>query len=94
MDETVAHGPKKWLRSTRCTRRLAKKQNTYRTPTGVEKQREYMLVNRKDHTWSRDAEANDMIHKGSDHRGVMARFVIPANTNEGDEAKKCEFNEG
>ena len=25
---------------------------------------------------SRDAEANDMIHMGSDHRSVMAHFVI------------------
>ena len=25
---------------------------------------------------SRDAEANDMIHMGSDHRSVVAHFVI------------------
>ena len=28
---------------------------------------------------SRDAEANDMIHMGSDHRSVMARFVFNAS---------------
>ena len=28
---------------------------------------------------SRDAEANNMIHIGSDHRSVMARFVIPVS---------------
>ena len=27
---------------------------------------------------SRDAGANDMIHMGSDHRSVMAQFVITA----------------
>ena len=27
---------------------------------------------------SKDAEANDMIHMGSDHRSVKAQFVIPA----------------
>ena len=47
------------------------KQATYRTPKGVEKQLCYV------HSWSRDAEANDMIHVESDHWSVMARFVIP-----------------
>ena len=28
---------------------------------------------------SRDAEANDMIHMGSDHTSVMAQFVITAS---------------
>ena len=32
--------------------------------------------------YSRDAEANDMIHLGSDHRSVMAQLVIPAPTKE------------
>ena len=35
---------------------------------------------KKHHCQSRDAEANDMTHMGSDHRCVMARFVIPAKT--------------
>ena len=28
-------------------------------------------------SWRRDAEANDTIHMGSDHRCVMAMFEIP-----------------
>ena len=31
---------------------------------------------------SRDAEANDMIQMGSDHRSVMAQFVINAPRKE------------
>ena len=31
---------------------------------------------------SRDAEANDMIHVGSDHRSVMAQFLITAPKKE------------
>ena len=30
---------------------------------------------KKHYTWSRDAEANDMIHMGSDQKSVMARLV-------------------
>ena len=51
------------------------KQVTYKTPKGVEKQLDYMLVDK-------NTEANDMIHMGSDHRSVMAQFVITASTNE------------
>ena len=49
-----------------------------RTPKGVEKQLDYILVDRKHKCCSRDAEANDMIHMGSDHTSVMAQFVITA----------------
>ena len=49
-----------------------------RTPKGVEKQLDYILVDKKHYCWSRDAEANDMMHMGSEHRCVMATFVIPA----------------
>ena len=31
---------------------------------------------------SRDAEANDMIHMGSDHRSVMAQIVMTAPQKE------------
>ena len=41
-----------------------------------------MLVDRKHLYCSRDAEANDMIHMGSDHRSVMAQFVITAPKKE------------
>ena len=52
------------------------KQVTYRTAKGVEKQMDYIITDR--YSWSRDAEANDIIHMGSDHKCVMANFVIPA----------------
>ena len=35
------------------------------------------MTDRKHYKWSRDAEASDTIHMGSDHRCVMARFEIP-----------------
>ena len=43
---------------------------TYRTPKGTEKQLDYILVDRKHKYCGRDAEANDMIHMGSDHRSL------------------------
>ena len=53
------------------------KQVTYRTPKGNEKQLDYILSDKKHYCWSRDAEANDVIHMGSDHRCVMAKLVTP-----------------
>ena len=41
-----------------------------------------MLVDRNLMCCSRDAEANDMIHMGSDHRSVMAQSVITASKKE------------
>ena len=38
------------------------KQLTYRTPKGAEKQLDYILVNKKYLRWSKDAEADVMIH--------------------------------
>ena len=35
----------------------------------------------------RDAEANDMIHMGSDHRSVLAHFVIAAPKKEHSESR-------
>ena len=59
-------------------RKTLEKQVTYKTPKGAEKQLDYILVNWKYLRCSKDAEANDMIHMGSDHRSVVAQFVIPA----------------
>ena len=58
-------------------RKTPEKQTTCRTPEGAEKKLDYILVSRKYLRWSNDAEAKDMIHMGSDHRSVMAQFVIP-----------------
>ena len=38
------------------------KQGTFRTPKGIEKQLDFLLVYRKHAHCCRDAEANDMIH--------------------------------
>ena len=35
------------------------------------------MTDKKHFSWSKDEEANDMIHMGSDHRCVMAKFEIP-----------------
>ena len=63
-------------------KKTLEKQATYRTPKGTEKQLDYILVDRKHMYCSRDADANDMIHMGSDHRSVMVRFVITAPKKE------------
>ena len=44
-------------------RKTPEKQVTYRTPKGVEKQLDYVLINRKYMSCSRDAEANNINHK-------------------------------
>ena len=54
------------------------KKTTYRSPKGTEKQINYILIKR-----SKDAEANDMIHMRSDHRCVMATFVINTPKRDG-----------
>ena len=65
-------------------KKAPQKQCTYRTPNGVEKQLYYILVKKKQYRWSRYVEANDMIHMGSDHRSVLARFASekPMKKNE------------
>ena len=45
-------------------------------PKGNEKQIDYILTKRKYLKYNEDAEANDMIHMGSDHRCVVATFMI------------------
>ena len=56
-------------------KRISQKQVTYRTPKNGEKQLDYILTDRKHFSWSKDAEANDTIHTGSEHRCVMAQFL-------------------
>ena len=58
-------------------KKVPQKQVTYHTPKNVEKQLDYILTDRKHYPWSRDAEANDTIHMGSDHRCVMAKLELP-----------------
>ena len=51
------------------------KQTIYRSPEGNEKQIDHIITKRRH--LNKDAEANDMIHMGSDHR------LIQQNTTEG-----------
>ena len=55
-------------------RKTPQKQTTFISPKGNEKQIDYILTKR--HLKHMDAEANNMIHMGSDHRCVMAIFTI------------------
>ena len=61
-------------------KKIPHKQVTYHTSKGGKKQLDYILTDRKHYCWSKDADANDMIHMGSDHRCVMAKFEIPLKT--------------
>ena len=68
---------KKFVALNTVYRKVLDKQASYRTPKVAEKQLDYILINRKYLKPSGNAEANDMIHKGSDRRSVMAQFVTP-----------------
>ena len=57
-------------------RKTPQKQTTFISPKGNDKQIDYILTKSKYLRYSKDAEANDMIHMGSDHRCVMATFTI------------------
>ena len=57
-------------------RKTSQKQTTFMSPEGNEKQVDYILKKRRHLKRIKDAEANDMIHMGSDHRCVMAIFTI------------------
>ena len=57
-------------------RKTPQKQTTFRSPKGDEKQIDYISTKRRYLRYNKDAEANDMIHTGSDHRCVMATFTI------------------
>ena len=59
------------------------KQTTYRSPKGSEKPIDYIIIKRRHLKDNKDAEANDMIHMGSDHRCVMATFMITTPKKDG-----------
>ena len=61
----------------------AGKQTTHRSPKGNEKRIDYTIIKRKHLKFNKDAEANDMIHMGSDHRSVMATFTITTPKKDG-----------
>ena len=51
-------------------------QTTYRSGKGNEKQIDSIIIKRRHLKYNKDAEADDVIHMGSDHRCVMATFMI------------------
>ena len=57
-------------------RKTPQKQTTFVSPKGNEKQIDCILTKRRYLKHYNDAEANDMIHMGSDHRCVMATYTI------------------
>ena len=57
-------------------RKTLQKQTAFVSPKGNEKQIDYILTKRRYLRHNKDAEANDTIHMGSDHRCVMATFTI------------------
>ena len=63
--------------------KISEKRVTYCSPKKETKQLDYILVDKKHVAWSRDAEATDILHMGSDHRCVMAKFEITAKVKRG-----------
>ena len=64
-----------------------RKQYITRSPSGKEKQPDYVEIDRRNRRYWIDAEANDMIHLESDQKSVTAHFRFPrANTKGGFEA--------
>ena len=57
-------------------RKTPQKQTAFASPNGNEKQIDYMLTKRRYLRCNKDAEANAMIHMGSDHRCVMDTFTV------------------
>ena len=64
-------------------KKVTQKQVTYRSPKNDEKQLDYILLDKKLLSWSRDAESTDILHMGSDHRCVIAKFEITAKEVKG-----------
>ena len=76
-------------------RKTPKKKTSFVSPKGKQKHFDYILTQRRYLRNVKDAEANDMIHMGSDHRCVMATFLInmpEKNTHVRRENKKHETN--
>ena len=70
-----------------------KKPYTFRSPSEKEKQLYHVVLDKRNRRYCTDAEANDMIHLGRDHRSVTAHGRIPcAETKGGLENKKQKQN--
>ena len=68
-------------------RKTPQKQTSFVSPKGKEKQIDYILTKRRYLKNVKDAEANDMIHMGSDQRCVMATFLIDIPERKNDDRR-------
>ena len=75
---TLSEGNQEAVHSQHNVQKNTRKQATHMTPKGDMKQLDYIRVDRKHLYCCGDADAIDMIHMGSDHRSVMATFVLKA----------------
>ena len=57
-------------------KKTPQKQTSFVSPKGKEKEIDYILTKRRYLSNVKDAEANDMIRMKSDHRCIMATFLI------------------
>ena len=76
-------------------RKAPHKQTSFVSPKGKEQQIDCILTKRRYLRNVKDAEANEMIHMGSDHRCIMATFLINTpgkDTHARKEHKKHETN--
>ena len=64
-------------------RKTPGKQTIYRSPKRSEKQIDCVRIKRRHLKYSKDAEANDIVHMGSDHKCVMATFMITTPKKDG-----------
>ena len=80
---------KHWLMSQGFTalntmyRKNPGKHTTYTSPKGNEKQSDDIITKRRNLKHNKDAEPNDMIQMGSDHRRVTATFMITTPERDG-----------
>ena len=75
----VAFGMKQWLMiqnsvALNTTFKNSGKRYTFRPTSGKGKQLHFVLIDKSSRRYCTDAEANDIIHLGSDHRSVVAHF--------------------
>ena len=68
-------------------RKTPQKQTSFVSPKGKEKQIDHILTKRRYLKNVKDAEANDMIHMGSDYRCVMATFLIDIPERKNDDRR-------
>ena len=75
---------------------VSEEQTAFRSASGKDKQLDDVLSDKRSRRYCTDAEANDMIHLGSDHRSVTAHFQFPCGKKKGalnNEGRNQRFRE-